>query len=164
MTGVVHLRLMGGPPMPHNECGKDHDGKHVEGPFGVTCEDCKKTEGFKRARAIEEERWAAFRATATVDEFKTALVALGANVGNDAWAESWIKDSFGKFKKGDPVVFCVQDERLGRCYSRSTYVALNGTEKDIPKGNFGNYRVLGRGEHRDLGPWLKASTEYDSSD
>ena len=46
----VHLRFMGGPPMPSNECSKAGD-HHTEEPTKVTCEACRRTIGFERAKA-----------------------------------------------------------------------------------------------------------------
>jgi len=50
----THLRLMGGPPAPHNECGGPGD-LHAEEPVKVTCKACRDTVGFARAIANEAE-------------------------------------------------------------------------------------------------------------
>jgi len=100
------------------------------------------------------------KADTTLEEFKKALGEVGVKDLDKAEFHS----SLAKFQKGGPLSLCIDDERLGRCYNRMTYVTLNGTEKDVPTGNFGNHRILAKGEHALLGAWIKSSCEYDSSD
>ena len=59
----------------------------------------------------------------------------------------------------------IETTPLARCYRRVTFLTLNAAnETDVPKGNGGNFAILGRGEHPVLGAWIKSSCEYDSSD
>jgi len=95
----------------------------------------------------------------TFEAFAKALAELGATPLED---RPWARQSFAKYQRGEVAIFEAGEEKLGRCYSRSKDITLNGDEKDVPKGNFGNYRVLERGEHPLLGAWLKTSCEVDS--
>lgn len=97
----------------------------------------------------------------TLQEFLKALADLGVSDTED---RPWNRVSFTKCLRGDVVSFCVDSRQLGRCYSESTSITLNGTDEKVPKGNFGNHKILAKGEHPLLGAWIKSSCEYDSSD
>ncbi len=97
----------------------------------------------------------------TLQEFLKALAEIGVS---DAEDRPWNRVSFTNYLRGDVVSFTVDHRQLGRCYSETTSVTLNGTEAKVPKGNFGNHKILAKGEHPLLGAWIKSSCEYDSSD
>jgi hypothetical protein len=89
-------------------------------------------------------------------EIRSALAELGVN-----YVEREIVE---QLEKGKLTHVCVKSDAIGRCFERCTFLTFNGTEENVPKGNFGNHRILERGEHAALGAWIKSSCEYDSSD